>query len=220
MDLAEIMATEREALLGEYALGEVPPYAAVDALDEVIRTPSRLRIPHPCWFAACTGVPPDRAQVQSCPSLGYRFLWCHADNDSYRADYLAFANAEYGAGLDALPQTLHVDHLFNRERARAVGLNWIRMVLLPRGVNTSHGAGYEKSRTNGLIGTAGRPRGVDEVNLLKLCGLRTPRKGMPLPAEVYAHASRMADIFGLSVDDIIRNVEDLMEVAAFEPAED
>ena len=48
MDLAEIMATEREALLGEYALGEVPPYAAVDALDEVIRTPSRLRIPHPC----------------------------------------------------------------------------------------------------------------------------------------------------------------------------
>lgn len=220
MDLTTIMATEREALLGEYALGNVPPYAAVSELDDVIRTPSVLRIPHPCWFVALAGSAPDQAKVQHCPSLGYRFLWCHVADDDYRAHYLAFANAEYGAGLAALPQALHVDHLFNRERARALDLRWIRMVLLPRGVNTSHGAGYEKSRTNGLIGRAGRARGVDEVNLMKLCGIRTPRKGMPLPAEVHAHASRMADIFGLSVEDIIRNIEDLMEVAAFEPPED
>lgn len=220
MDLATIMASEREALLGEYALGQVPPYAAVAALDDVERTPSAVRIPHPCWFARLDGAEPGRAMVQHCPSLSYRFLWCHVDDDDYRAHYLAFANAEHGAGLSALPQTRHVDHLFNRERARALGLGWIRMVLLPRGVNTSHGAGYEKSRINGLIGRAGRARGVDEINLMKLCGVRTPRKGMPLPAEAHAHATRMADTFGLTAEDIIRSIEDLMEVAAFEPAED
>ena len=220
MDLAAIMAVERDTLLGEYALGTVPPYAAVSELDDVVRTPSMLRIQHPCWFAQLVGAAPDRAMVQHCPSLNYRFLWCHVDDDDYRAHYLAFANAEHGAGLTELPQTLHVDHLFNRERARALGLAWIRMVLLPRGVNPSHGAGYEQSRTNGLLGRAGRARGVDEVNLMKLCGVRTPRKGMPLPAEAYAHASRMADVFGLSAEEIARNIEDLMEVAAFEPAED
>lgn len=220
MDLAAIMVMERDTLLGEYALGNVPPYAAVSELDDVVRTPSVLRIQHPCWFARLDGAAPDRAMVQHCPSLAFRFLWCHVDDDAYRAHYLAFANAEHGAGLTDLPQTLHVDHLFNRERARALDLAWIRMVLLPRGVNTSHGAGYEKSRTNGLIGRAGRARGVDEVNLMKLCGVRTPRKGMPLPAEAFVHASRMAEIFGLSAEEIARNIEDLMEVAAFEPAED
>lgn len=61
---------------------------------------------------------------------------------------------------------------------------------------------------------------MGEVNLPKLCGLRTPRKDMLLPAEVYAHACRMTDIFGLSVEHVIRNVQDPMEVAAFELAED
>ena len=220
MDLDAIMATEREALLGEYALGGVPPYAAVEDLEEVMRTPTRVRMPHPCSFAPLAGTDAGQAQVQHCASLGYRFLWCHVDNDAYRGDYLAFANAEHEAGLAELPATLHVDHLFNRERARALELRWIRMVLLPRGVNTSHGAGYEKARTNGLIGAARRARGVDEVNLMKLCGVRTPRKGMPLPPEALMHAARMAAHFGLSAEEIVRNIEELMEVAAFEPAED
>lgn len=48
----------------------------------------------------------------------------------------------------------------------------------------------------------------------------TPRKGMALPAEAHLHASRMADVFGLSAEEIARNIEDLMGVAGFEPAED
>lgn len=220
MDLNTIMAAEREALIGELVLGTAPPYSALTDLDDVVRTPTFLRFRHPCVLESLNGVAPGRAMVQHCPSLDYRFLWCHVDDDAYRDDYVAFINATYGAGLDRLPETQHVDHLCNRERARAVGLFWIRMVLLPRGVNTSHGAGYEKSRTNGLAGAARGARSVDPINFLKLCGVRTPRKGMPLSAEVHAHAARMAGILNEPVEGIIASIEHMMEVAAFEPAED
>ncbi len=218
MTLADVMAQEREALMAEYAAPpQVPPYCAVPDFDVLARTPSILRGRHPVHVEEVPGSRAGSAFVQSCPTLGYKFLWAHADNDDYRADYLRFLRTQHGMTLDALPETHHVDHLYNRARARDMGLPFIRMVLLPRSINTSHGAGYEKARTRGGIGTPGRQRGIDEIVLMKLWGIRSPRKGMPLSPEMQMHVARMAVLFGVPAAEVERNIRELMEVAAFRP---
>lgn len=223
IDLATIMQQERDALMGEAlaadALGaKVLPYAAVQDIAEVTHTPIALRSRHPTLFVPLVGVTgKGGALVQYTPSLGFRMLWVHADNDRYREDYVTYLRTERGINCTALPETHHVDHLFNRARAQELHLAWIRAVLLPRGVNTSHGAGYEKSRTQGLVGAAGRPRKIDEITLMKLWHLRSPRRGHALAPEMRAHAARMAVLFGLPQTEIERNIAALMAVAAFRP---
>lgn len=196
----------------------VPPYAAIPNFDVLKSTPRFLRARHPLQIFEVSGARRGHAYVQSCPSLGYNFLWTHVDNDNYRPDYVLFLQQQYGMSVTALPETHHVDHLFNRERARARRLPYVRMVLLPRGVNTSHGAGYEKSRTRGGIGAEGVQRGIDEIMLLKLWGILTPRQGVPLSPEIQAHVIHMAAVFGLPAAEVERNIRELMEVASFRPA--
>ncbi|MGG5812288.1 hypothetical protein [Falsiroseomonas sp. CW058] len=221
MGLAEVMQEEREALMAEAVAAEragaaILPYAAVAELADALHTPGALRRAHPVAFAALAGAR-GGALVQSCPTLGYRMLWVHADNDHYRDDYELYLRTCRGHAGGALPDSHHVDHLFNRARAQRLRLSWIRAVLLPRGINTSHGAGYEKARTRGLVGTPERPRTIDEVTLMKLWLVRSPRKGQPLTPEMRAHAGRMAALFGLSPAEIEANIRDLMAVAAFRP---
>jgi hypothetical protein len=59
---------------------------------------------------------------------------------------------------------------------------------------------------------------MDEIMLLKLWGIPSPRKGMPLSPEMQAHIIRMAALFGIPAAEVERNVHELMEVASSRPA--
>jgi hypothetical protein len=219
MTLESVRVQEREGLMAEYAFTDMPPVCAVSDMTTVQRLPSGLRAKHPVFIDELKAAAKAGALVQRCPSLNYKFLWTHIDDDDYRERYIGFLNQCHGMQLKELPSDYHVDHLFNRQRARGMNLPFVRMVLLPKGVNTSHGAGYEKSRTQGGIGRLGRERGLDEVMLLKLWGILSPRKGMPLTSEMKAHVLRMASQFGIPAAEIERNIRELMEVASFTPRE-
>jgi hypothetical protein len=228
MILDGVMAQERDALMSEYLFPEgfgkgtqVPPYCAVPDFEVLKRTPSHLRARYPIQIEELGQNPSTKrlgyAFVQICPGLKYKFLWVHVDNENYRDDYLRFLRDYHHLALADLPGSYHVDHLFNRERARALRLPFIRMILLPGSINMSHGAGYEKSRTQGGIGTPGNQRGIDEIVLMKLWGVASPRKNMPVSPEIRGHLQRMSVIFGITYSELERNVQELMEVASFRP---
>lgn len=223
MTFLDVMNAERAALLAEYTFQEsfaglnIPPYSAVPDLTIVERTPSALRSRYPVTFTELSGKRAGQAVIQSCDGLKYKFLWAHVDNNSYLDDYLAFARANYNIGPSERPRGLHVDHLFNRERARALKLTYIRMVLAPAGINTSHGAGIEKSRTNSGIGREGRERSIDTMILLKLLGISSPKKGKALTPEAKAQIARVAAMLGLPASEIEADIQDLMQVANFKP---
>lgn len=225
LTLAAVKDRERDALLAEYlfpngVLGnvQVPPYAAIPDIRTLTTTPSQLRARHPVFIEPFPGNDTAAGFVQLCPGLDYKFLWLLPEDEGYRTTYEAFLRKYHG--LADMPGGYDVDHLFNRARASDFGLAFVRMVLLAPGENRSHGAGYEASRTRGHIGARGRARGIDEIMLLKLCGIRSPRKGRPLTAEMYTHIQRIAALFGISPLEIERNIRELMEVAAFRPDAD
>jgi hypothetical protein len=222
MTLDDVMAAERDGLLAEllfpvFGWIQVPPYVAVPDFDVLERTPTDLRTQHPIRIEELPGEQPGQAFVQVCPTLKYKFLWAHVDNDDYRSDYIEFLRQHHAMTLESLPSVLHVDHLYNRKRARAMELKFIRMILLPVGINTSHGAGYEKSRTKGRVGTPTNQRGIDEIVLMKLCGVPSPRKNMPLTPEMLAHVQRIAAMFGTSTTKVEQSIRTLMDLAAFRP---
>jgi len=228
MILDNVMAQERDALMSEYLFPEgfgrgvnVPPYCAVPKFEILKTTPSHLRGRYPIQVEELEhdGSTKDtgKAFVQTCAGLKYKFLWAHVDNENYRDDYLRFLRDYYHLALPELPGSYHVDHLFNRERARDLHLPFVRMVLLPGSINMSHGAGYEKARTQGGIGTPGNQRGIDEIMLLKLWGVPTPRKNMPLSSEIRGHLQRMSVIFHIPCPELERSVRELMAVASFRP---
>jgi len=223
MTFDDIMAMERNALLREYAVPigfariNVPPYVAVPDFDVLKATPSELRARCPIDVEHLKNGQPGQAFVQICPSLNYRFLWTHVDNNKYRDDYLTYIRDYHYMPVTSLPQGLHVDHLFNRARARSMQLPFVRMALLPASINCSHGAGYERSRTRGGIGTPGNQKGIDEIVLMKLFGIASPGKDAPLRPEIFAHLTQMSVMFGIPVAELERNVRELMDVAAFRP---
>jgi hypothetical protein len=217
MNISEVMKQEREALLGESLMtnGKLLPYAAVTEPDIIVRTPTFLRSKHPVIIEPLAGRDMRMAFVQACPSLRYKFLWVHADNDRYRADYAAFLHAVHNFSGN-LPSNIHVDHLYNRERAKVFAAPFIRLVLVKGAINTSHGAGYEKARTFG-VGRAGRDHKMDQITLMKLCGVQSPKKGQPLTAEMKAHIHNMARLHGMGTTEIEQIIQDLMDVAGFQP---
>jgi hypothetical protein len=156
------------------------------------------------------------AFIQVCPTLQYKFLWVHADNDDYRSDYATFLRDVHKVPED-LPKAIHVDHLYNRSRAKQFQTPFIRLVLAAHSINTSHGAGYEASRGRSGLGRPGRDHKMDELTLMKLCGVPSPRKGQPLAAEMRAHVHDVARLYGMNVGDIEGVIKDLMAVASFEP---
>jgi len=220
LTLADIRNRERDALLGEYLfpqLGgvQVSPYSAIGSIADLTGTPSVIRAKHPLSILAFPGADPARGFVQHCPSLGYKFLWLPPGEEGYLAIYRAYLKAHHG--LEPGTAGFDVDHLFSRARAGDLRLTHLRMVLLGQGENRSHGAGYESGRTRAGIGTPGRQRGIDEVMLMKLCGISSPRKNQALSPEMLAHVQRIAALFGLSPMEIEQNIRDLMAVAAHRP---
>lgn len=217
------MTLERTALLQEYLLPlgaaaiNVPPYVAIPDFEVLKTTPSDLRLRFPITVEPLVGSKNGRSFVQTCSRLNYKFLWTHVDNDNYRDDYLAYVRNHHHVMVDAIPQNLHVDHLFSRARAKNLQLSFVRMILLRDSINTSHGAGYERARTQGRIGTVGNQRGLDEIGLMKLCGVASPCKGSLLTPPIRAHLQAMSVLFGIPVSELEQNVYELMDVAAFRP---
>jgi len=222
--ITDVMNQERAALPGESMIKDpvwgqgLLPYAAVTEPRIVERTPTFLRAVHPVTLETLSGRDREMAFVQVCPSLRYKFLWVHADNDDYRRDYAKFLR-EVHKVHDDLPQQIHVDHLYNRERAKQMQTPFIRLVLVPQAINTSHGAGYEKSRARSGLGRLGREHKMDEVTLMKLCGIPSPKKGQRLTAEMVVHVHQVAGLYGMSVRDIEAGIKDLMDVARFDRAD-
>ena len=222
MTVEDIMNQECAALLGESVIKdpvsgmELLPYAAVTEPTVIVQTPAFLRAVHPVRLEALPGRDREMAFIQVCPTLKYKFLWVHADNNDYRRDYVTFLR-EIHHVTEELPNKIHVDHLYNRERAKRLGTPFIRLVLVAQGVNTSHGAGYEKLRTGSGLGRAGREHKMDDVTLMKLCGIPSPRKGQPLTAQMRVHIQEVARRYGMRVEDIEASVRDLMAVATFQP---
>lgn len=217
MRISDVMQQERAALLGESLIKGAPlPYSAVTDPGVLVRTPTLVRAMHPVTLETLPGRDRAMAFVQVCPSLQYKFLWVHADNDHYREDYIKFLKSVQRVA-EQLPKDLHADHLYNRERARKLNTPYIRIVLAPAGVNCSHGAGWEKSRTKSGLGRSGRDHTMDELTLMKLCGVPSPRKAQTLTAEVMAHIHHVAQLYGVTVAEVEGNIQDLMSAAAYKP---
>jgi hypothetical protein len=212
--LEKVHKKERSAIIREGVLENVVlPYAAVVDIETIRDTPTVLRGKYPCFLDPLKGVKAGKAMVQHCPTLDYRFLWCHVDNGSYRKHYLQFLRTHHGWHGHSISDKWHVDHVFNRARARRLQVNWIRMVLLPRSVNTSHGAGYERGRTGSKItGMAGRDHTLDEVTLSKISGLKSPRRGQPPSAELLSYARLIGRLHGLNEQAVLGNVSDLLDI--------
>src|SRR5690349_10407684 len=123
MTITDVMNQERAALLGESLIKnpnngmQLLPYAAVTAVEVLVRTPEFVRSVHPVVIEELEGRDRGMTFVQVCPSLKYKFLWVHADNDRYRSDYRDFLEKVHKV-TENLPETIHVDHLYNRERAK------------------------------------------------------------------------------------------------------
>ena len=215
MTVDEVRSRERDALLGEYLnpLAQVPPYVAISNISDLTNTPSFLRAKYPLAIEPFPESDMTNGFVQHCPSLGYKFLWLRPEDKGHLSKYKAFLRRFYD--IHNIPDCYEVDHLFNRARAIALNLSHVRMVLLGRRENRSHGAGYEKSRTAGRMGRSGNQRGIDEITLMKLCGIASPRKDRPLSSEMLAHVQRMGAMFGLPPLEIEANLRELMAVAAF-----
>ena len=208
----EVNTKEKRALVEEGGLECVMPYVAVRDLETVALTPSPLRRSHPCVWRPLPGVHLQRARVQHCPTLDYRFLWCHVDNSSYRRHYLRFLEHEYGWSTP-IPSGWHVDHVFNRARAKKLELEWVRMMLLPGSINSSHGAGYEKQRTKSPVsGTPQRSRKLDDVTLLKVVGMRSPRRHAPLDQSIETYSQWIAGRHGLSAEAVKTNIRELLAI--------
>ena len=222
MTVSEVQRQERDALLGEYLIPvgilQIPPYVAIAAISDLTSTPSSLRAKYPLAIVPFPGSDTAMGFVQHCPSLNYKFLWLRPEDNGYQTKYKSFLEQHHG--VKTIPSGYDVDHLFNRARAIDLGLSYVRMVVLGPGENRSHGAAYEKSRTGGHIGTPGNQRGIDEVMLMKLCGIRSPRKNRPLSSEMLAHIQRIGAMFGIPPLEIERNIRELMAVAAFRSDDD
>jgi hypothetical protein len=117
MTFAEVMAQERGALIAEYLFPEglpglsgvnVAPYAAIQNFEILKTTPRYLRTKHPVQVSELFDSDRGHAFVQSCPTLGYNFLWTHVANNNDRADYVLFLQQQYGLSVTAVPETHHV----------------------------------------------------------------------------------------------------------------
>lgn len=222
MNIRDVMQYEGSALLGEWAASVrilgfgVLPFAAVTDPEVIVRSPIFLRSVHPVVLENLPGRERTAAFIQVCPSLRYKFLWVNADNDRYRDDYKNFLRVVHKV-TEELPKGIAVDHLYNRARAQRLETPWIRMVLAEGSINSSHGAGWEKQRSQNGLGASSRDHTMDTMILLKLCGMPSPRKGQPLTAAMHAQIQQVAEKCGLTVEEIENDIADLMKVAAFKP---
>jgi len=142
-------------------------------------------------------------------------LWLGTGDDDYRNDYLLYLNSTYDLGLTEIPKAYDVDHLYNRSRAKAYGLQYIRMALVRDAPNRSHGGAYEKDITRN---EAERQRGdmklMDEITCMKYFGFLSPLRNDPRDSEVSAYATFAACKLGLDAKEVRKSVTYLREKAS------
>lgn len=209
------MDGERRAIIAEMTLAKAhEPFGAVVDIATVRDVPVEFRGRHPVNLEALG----DGSFVQVTPTIEAKVLWVRTDNDKYRESYGQFLALFHPGGPGAIPSDLHVDHLYNRERARTFALNYIRMGLVPGSPNTSHGAGYEKKRTHG-VGRVGRDRSIDTVMMLKALGFRSPPMRGTVTGEMRAFAALLGPQIGVEPGQLLQEIANLVEVANFEPTD-
>jgi|GEM_PF-4577095 len=212
--LEEIVKAEHDVLALETQIAGCPPFVAANDLDDVRTRPSILRYPHPAVVNPLAGAK-GTAFVVDCASLKSKVLWVGTANDEYRKDYLLFLNANYNLGLSSIPTKFDVDHLFNRSRAKAYSLQFIRVALVDFAANRSHGAAYEKDIT---INEAMRSRKtmylMDEMSSMKYFGFLSPLRDDPRDSEINAYATFAASRLGLNRAEVIKSIEYLRKTAS------
>lgn len=208
-----VRAFERTALIRETVACHHPPLIAVNNLDDVQRQPTPLRLNHPAEVYPLPGAH-GAAFVVSTPTLDSKFLWVATENERYRDDYFQFVRLEY-PGTEAEVGGLHVDHLFNRARARAYALRFLRLALLEGAVNRSHGASYEKDLTTNEAGRRRRDlKYMDEIISMKYFGFLPPLRNDPRESEVSAYAAFAASSLGLDANEVRASIRCLRAKAS------
>ena len=110
-------------------------------------------------------------------------IWVHINYTGYRRAYKR--HMPKGDIDDCV-----VDHVVNRRFARLLGYNYVRLLPISRGANTSSGCGPEKESVKAQQGVYGPPqRGEAEVcyadpsDILKMLNLKTGHFPLPSVAE-------------------------------------
>ena len=217
-DLTSILADEQDALAAETRLSKVPPYVAVHDMGQVATTPSIFRNDHPATVRPLANAR-GGSMIVDWPSLSSKALWIDLNADKhdnyYKTDYVLFLNTEYQLGMDNIPETFDVDHLYNEARARNYGLRYVRLALVHYRVNRSHGSGPEKDVTrNEELRSPGRPKQMEELISMKYFGFLPPLRSDPRDQEVQAYAAFAQSKLGLDPDAVRDSIRYLRKKAS------
>lgn len=119
------------------------------------------------------------SEVFFCPKQ----VWVHVDLRLYRAAYLKAFPSLILASNDVL------DHVLNRHAARVLGFTYIRLVVVPRRVNSEHGSLNEVWQNRDVLGDPivrakriakrGNIRYADWADLVKMLKIGTGGSYMP-----------------------------------------
>jgi len=108
-------------------------------------------------------------------------LWVRWNYKSYRKAFKNFLNFYYFMSLEKIPAIYQVDHLQSKSRFNPEHESYfVRLALLDRRINASHGAGFEKSfnATESFRELRGGIH-MDWMAFLKAYGITLPSKRAP-----------------------------------------
>ena len=209
-----VIRREQDALAVETRIAQCPPFVAVNRMDDVAQLPTKLRWDHKATvepLANAKGV----AFLVNCESLNSTVLWVGTDNAQYREDYLSFLNTTYKLGISEIPAPYDVDHLYNRSRAQAYGLRFIRLALVGQRANRSHGAAYEKDVSkNEALRERRDMKLMDEITSMKYFGFLSPLRDDPRDDEISAYATFAATKLALDPEEVRNSILSLRRKAS------
>jgi len=94
------------------------------------------------WDAAA---PPQTVFIRSAGL--HKECWIHIGYGDYRKAFLRFLQVHCGLPSHLVPGGYHADHVFNAALAGRLGLQYVRMALLPASINSKYGATIERNMT-------------------------------------------------------------------------
>jgi hypothetical protein len=213
-DVEDVIRREHDALAAESRLARCPPFVAVNNMEDVARSPRRLREDHPTNVIPLSGST-GAAFVVDCPSLESTALWVGTDNGNYAADYLLYLKSVYKLDIEKIPSAFDVDHLYNQKRASNYGMRFIRSALVERPVNRSHGGSSEKDVTkNEELRERRDMKLMDELTSMKYFGFLSPLRNDPRESEIAAYANFASMKLGLDPKDVRESVLYLRQKAS------
>lgn len=207
-ELTSYLGRQRQGIATEVAaMGQLPPIVA--ALDLSVLTEFWSRRPDAVLFTPLPGFP--SGAVQRGPTANW--LWYDPVPDDYRRAFQAFLSSIQKVKA-ALPSDIHVDHVYNRTRAKQFGYRLVRMALVAGPVNTDHGRGYEKG-----MGAADKGRRAKSMKLLdamtelKVFGVRSLSADAEMNEEQLAAAASAASTYGISVEQAVGGITNMRDRA-------